>query len=240
MGRQDYETETLVTHTLRAEGFDASEDGTGRGTPLVPVEVAPTLRAGGNRTGGHRPPGTDVDTADSLVPVAFAQNQRDELRTMSVAGALAKGAHAPCIAFPERMSATQSATTLNLSPALCAVNPTAVSYGIQTNTINRQPHNGGNGLGFAKEIAPTLTKADQHAVAALMKVRRLTPEECEALQGFPRLYTAIPWRGKPADQCPDGPRYKALGNSWAVPNARWIGERIAAVDQIISQTKKAA
>jgi len=61
-----------------------------------------------------------------------------------------------------------------------------------------------------------------------MQVRRLTPTEAERLQGFPDCYTAIPWRGKPADQCPDGPRYKALGNSWAVPNVRWIGERIAA------------
>ena len=61
-----------------------------------------------------------------------------------------------------------------------------------------------------------------------LAVRRLTVEECEFLQGFPRSYTAIPWRGKPADQCPDGPRYKALGNSWAVPNVRWIGARIAA------------
>ena len=59
-----------------------------------------------------------------------------------------------------------------------------------------------------------------------MQVRRLTPTECERLQGFPDGYTAIPWRGKPADQCPDGPRYKALGNSWAVPNVRWIGARI--------------
>lgn len=58
------------------------------------------------------------------------------------------------------------------------------------------------------------------------QVRRLTPVECERLQGFPDGYTAIPWRGKPADQCPDGPRYKALGNSWAVPVARWIGRRI--------------
>ena len=57
-------------------------------------------------------------------------------------------------------------------------------------------------------------------------VRRLTVEECEFLQGFPRGYTAIPWRGKPADQCPDGPRYRALGNSWAVPCVRWIGRRI--------------
>ena len=60
-----------------------------------------------------------------------------------------------------------------------------------------------------------------------MQVRRLTPVECERLQGFPDGYTAIPWRNKPADQCPDGPRYKALGNSWAVPVVRWIGARIA-------------
>lgn len=55
-------------------------------------------------------------------------------------------------------------------------------------------------------------------------VRRLTAEECEFLQGFPRGYTNIPWRKKP--ESPDGPRYKALGNSWAVPNVRWIGKRI--------------
>ncbi len=63
--------------------------------------------------------------------------------------------------------------------------------------------------------------------ATAMQVRRLTPEECEALQGFPRSYTQIPWRKKPASECPDGPRYKALGNSWAVPVVRWIGRRIA-------------
>lgn len=63
-------------------------------------------------------------------------------------------------------------------------------------------------------------------------VRRLTPTECERLQGFPDDFTAIPWRGKPADQCPDGPRYKALGNSMAVPVMRWIGERIAQVKRI--------
>jgi site-specific DNA-cytosine methylase len=58
-----------------------------------------------------------------------------------------------------------------------------------------------------------------------MQVRRLTPVECERLQGFPDGYTQIPWRKKP--EAPDGPRYKALGNSWAVPVVRWIGERIA-------------
>lgn len=57
-------------------------------------------------------------------------------------------------------------------------------------------------------------------------VRRLTPRECERLQGFPDDYTRIPWRGKPDDQCPDGPRYKAIGNSMAVPVIRWIGQSI--------------
>lgn len=59
------------------------------------------------------------------------------------------------------------------------------------------------------------------------QVRRLTPTEAERLQGFPDWHTKIPWRGKPAEDCPDGPRYKALGNSMAVPVMRWIGTRIA-------------
>jgi len=69
-----------------------------------------------------------------------------------------------------------------------------------------------------------------HAVAQSMQVRRLTPIERERLQGFPDTYTAIPWKKKPTEDCPDGPRYKALGNSMAVPVMRWIGERINAVE----------
>jgi DNA (cytosine-5)-methyltransferase 1 len=65
-------------------------------------------------------------------------------------------------------------------------------------------------------------------------VRRLTPVECERLQGFPDNFTAIPWRKKGAEDCPDGPRYKALGNSMAVPVMRWIGERIQKVDDFVS------
>jgi DNA (cytosine-5)-methyltransferase 1 len=65
------------------------------------------------------------------------------------------------------------------------------------------------------------------AVATSTAVRRLTPTECERLQGFPDDYTAIPWRRKAANQCPDGLRYKALGNSMAVPVMQWIGRRIA-------------
>lgn len=68
-----------------------------------------------------------------------------------------------------------------------------------------------------------------------MQVRRLTPRECERLQGFPDDHTRIPYRGKPEDECPDGPRYKALGNSMATVVMSWIGRRIAAVDATISK-----
>ena len=65
-----------------------------------------------------------------------------------------------------------------------------------------------------------------------MAVRRLTPRECERLQGFPDDYTLVEYRGKLAA---DGPRYRALGNSMAVPVMRWIGRRIAAVHEIVSR-----
>lgn len=66
-------------------------------------------------------------------------------------------------------------------------------------------------------------------VARRMSVRRLTPRECERLQGFPDDWTKIPYRGNPDEECPDGPRYKAIGNSMAVPVMRWIGKRIQGV-----------
>jgi hypothetical protein len=65
-----------------------------------------------------------------------------------------------------------------------------------------------------------------NCVQARMSVRRLTPVECERLQGFPDGHTAIPWKGKPATDCPDGPRYRALGNSMAVPVIAWIARKI--------------
>ena len=68
------------------------------------------------------------------------------------------------------------------------------------------------------------------------QVRRLTPVECERLQGFPDDFTKIPYRGKPAENCPDGPRYKAMGNSMAVPVMKWIGERIQGVESIAKES----
>ena len=102
---------------------------------------------------------------------------------------------------------------------------------IQGTLIGRGDNAGPQGSGVDERGSMfTLTKTDVHAVAQpvapAMQVRRLTPTECERLQGFPDGYTNIPWRKK--DEAPDGPRYKALGNSMAVPCMRWIGKRIQA------------
>lgn len=133
--RMDCTSETLVAHTLRGDGWDASEDGTGRGIPLVPMAF--DCKAGGN---------------------------------------------------------------------------TSFSVGEISGSLRGEGHGGGH-----------------VAIAAEKRVRRLTTRECERLQGFPDDYTAISYRGKPAA---DGPRYKAIGNSMAVPVMRWIGERIGYVGQL--------
>jgi DNA (cytosine-5)-methyltransferase 1 len=91
------------------------------------------------------------------------------------------------------------------------------------------------GIGYEVETAPSLEAGgggnNKPAIMQYMAVRRLTPRECERLQGFPDDYTLIPYRGKPAA---DGPRYKALGNSMAVPVMRWLGERIQKVDGMLT------
>lgn len=92
------------------------------------------------------------------------------------------------------------------------------------------------------EVAPTVaakfgTGGGNVPLVGAMAVRRLTPVECERLQGFPDNWSQIPWKGKPADQCPDGPRYKCAGNSMAVPVMRWIGEQIARVELSTQQPK---
>jgi site-specific DNA-cytosine methylase len=93
----------------------------------------------------------------------------------------------------------------------------------------------GRTVGENNEPSFALTKAHSHAVATNMAIRRLTPKECERLQGFSDDWTKIPYRNKPADQCPDGPRYKACGNSMAVPVMRWIGQRIQYVENLMKE-----
>lgn len=167
MGRQDYETETMIAHTLKGEGFDASEDGTGRGTPLVPVAF--DCLAGGN---------TGLSIGE--VPGTLHGGGKS-------GGRLA-------VAFDCKGSQVQHDET-GASPTLRAMGHAA-----------SHPNAGG-----------------QLAVATSWAVRRLTPRECERLQGFPDDYTLIPYR---RGMSADGPRYKALGNSMAVNVMEWIGQRI--------------
>ena len=129
------------------------------------------------------------------------------------------------IAFPANLSGTQHASTENLSPSMGAANPMAVAF-----QLNGDRSNPGVSVSEDKAFCiPANPMSDRgQAVATPMAVRRLTPTECERLQGFPDGYTNIPWRKAP--ESPDGPRYKALGNSWAVPVVAWIGQRIQ--DQI--------
>jgi DNA (cytosine-5)-methyltransferase 1 len=208
---------------LRAEGFDASEDGTGRGTPLIPIAYTlhgsdgtcstATATAGSIRT---KPPGSiensSTTIALSLSPAfGFAQNQRDEVRTTDVAGALASEPgmkQTTYVAEPARSLAIRGRDGT----------PQAELGDDKANAI-LTPTGGRAGVGVG-------------AFLQAMQVRRLTPRECERLQGFPDDYTLVQHRNKPAA---DGPRYKALGNSMAVPVMRWIGERIQMVDWLLKE-----
>lgn len=176
--------------------------------------VSPTLRAGGNQTGGDRPPGTDVDTADSLVPVAY--------RSSGNCGVMEQG---------DRTAALN--TNTDQTQQIVAFEPGSIAR-------NAGPRG-------EQETVSTLRSQmgdNQPAVRMGTAVRRLTPVECERLMGFPDNYTKIPDYGKllaekfqhlkvsdsepiPSQrECPDGPRYRALGNSFAVPVVKWIGQQI--------------
>lgn len=154
-GRMDFESETLIAHTLRGGGFDASEDGTGRGTPLVAFHARQDPDCSGDVT--H-----PLDTDGTSIGIAFDTTQ--------------------------------------------------ITSG--ENRCNPQAGDTGH---------PLAATAHPPAYATAYEVRRLTPKECERLMGVPDTYTLIPYRGKTAA---DGPRYKCLGNGFAVPVVRWIGERI--------------
>jgi DNA (cytosine-5)-methyltransferase 1 len=254
-------------------------------------KVAPTIPARSTGGGGL---GTDFDCDGGVITMAHGQGGAeigfDRNGLQHTVGTLCADTHPGAysgqdaytgrlvpqlVAFPANLSGTQCASTENLSPALGAMNPTAVlqSIAFAQNTRDEVRLIGGNGsivgalaaqpgmkqqcyvaqaaYGFQPRIARNGRGDMGEVVSALnahsgetgkgdaapcvaypldlrnaMQVRRLTPVECERLQGFPDNHTAIPWRKKPASECPDGPRYKSLGNSWAVPVVAWIGKRI--------------
>lgn len=202
---QDPTMQTYVTHSLRADGFDASEDGTGRGTPLVPVYA---IQGGATRENPDSgPDGIGVrgdgcaytlEARQEVQAVAFsckdhgadAGDTSPTLRAMGHDGSHPNAGGQVAVAFDARQS-------------------DVIQYGDMTGPLDT------NGSSIALQID--------------WAVRRLTPTECERLQGTPDGWTAITRKGK---QIADGPRYKMLGNSFAVPVVRWIGERIQLVDSL--------
>jgi DNA (cytosine-5)-methyltransferase 1 len=209
-GRMDFESETFVAgvaNTLRADGFDASEDGSGR-TTLVPV--------------AYRIAGDDAayEEGDSAAPLTTGTDQNANVVAMGIAlRGRDGGAAIECgddLAHALRSSQGGGDKPFALI-ASGAADPVAAAI-------------------RALEADP---KADLDAIVAALAaagvslhVRRLLPVECERLQGFPDGYTDIPWCGR--GHSPDGPRYKALGNSMAVPAMRWLGQRIEAVEAALA------
>ena len=239
-GNDRVECDALVAHTLKGEGFDASEDGTGRGTPLVPVafqsnqsfdsgnniDISPTLRVGSGGQGqapaiafSYKDSGNDATT--DLSPT---------LRSLGAYDANGGSQMAVAVSLRGREGGGTAELGGDIQNALRASSGGGDKPHVLAAAFKYTMGSKAHGIGYAEEQSPTLdTRPESNAVVTPhMAVRRLTPVECERLQGFPDNYTRIPWRGKPAEECPDGPRYKALGNSMAVPVMRWIGRRIAA------------
>jgi len=203
---------------------------------MVPA-VSPTLRAGGNNTGGDRPPGTDVDTCETLIPqhpVCMATGQGGAEVSDDVAGPTLTCNHeAPLAAIP--FDTTQVTHPANHSSPKPGDPSHPLAAGAHAPAIAHSVCLGSDPI-YGREFAmpQTTRNGDPGAVQRGMSVRRLTPRECERLQGFPDDYTLIPWRGRPAEDCPDGPRYRALGNSMAVPCMAWIGWRIDLLERLVS------
>jgi len=181
---------------------------------------------------------TDQDTASCIAfPAEMSGTQAASTTDLSPSlavthtTAVAFQPVADCLtaAYGTKWNGNSSATNGSL---FALTNTTEVAY--DTTNIT-SPENGSN----PRPGDPVYTLASgQHPPLLTPQVRRLTPTECERLQGFPDNYTKIAWRGKISDDCPDGPRYKAMGNSMAVPVMRWIGERINAVENIKSKQEE--
>ena len=202
----------MVAHTLRGEGHDASKDGTGRGVPIV----AMPLSTGSSGGGGHR---IDLDHG-ALIPVAirtdhtaanghgFSEDLEHTLDT----------AQPQVVAFQSNLGSRGGDVDFDRSPPVRTGsgkggNPPAVAFDARQSDV----------LQYGDHSGPFDTDGHSIGVQSRMALRRLTPRECERLQGMADDWTAITWRGKPA---PDGPRYRAIGNSMAVPVIRWLGRQI--------------
>jgi len=198
---QGYWMQDEIAGTLRAEG----EDRPSRPSHVIAQPIAYNITfCDANGVRSDRPNG------------GLYVNETDVTSTLTEAG-VGTNVVQP-IGFHHNAQACQLPTAgrdTSVSDALTCSQQAAVAHTLQTQ------------CGFVTEDG---TGRGSPLVPIAMQVRRLTPVECERLQGFPDGYTNIPWRGK--EDSPDGPRYKALGNSMAVPVMRWIGERINEVSKL--------
>jgi DNA (cytosine-5)-methyltransferase 1 len=222
--RQDESHENYIVHTLRGEGFDASEDGTGRGTPIVPV-VFDTTQVTSSKNYSNPKPG------DPCHPLACGQHAPAiAYRTSGNCGVMEQG---------DRTAALNTATdpNQNIIAYQCHgsnVGPMGTVRAGNGNETGGVPFTiSQNSNGYAWEggdVNPTLqatppsdTMSQQYGIREGMRVRRLTPIECERLQGFPDDWTRYGTDGK---EISDSARYRMIGNAVCVPVAHWIGERI--------------
>lgn len=248
MGRQDYETETLIsvggsfdgpTHSLRADGFDASEDGMGRGTPLVAV-AAHATGSGFWQEGIGTLRAREQDSHENLVAISVP----NVAMTLTSGGTGERGRMDPVntdlIAFSCK---DHGADAGELSPTLRSMGHEgshANAGGQAAVALNLRGRDGGSQLEVSDvaSIRAASGGSSRSYVGGSMAVRRLTPVECCRLQGFPDDYfTHVRYRrllksgklSKREYHLADGPIYKMLGNSIAVPCLEWIGERIQSI-----------
>lgn len=194
---------SIAVATVKPITFSAKDHGAD-----ACADLAPTLRAMGHANSHANGGGQMAVAIYGRVPDGSAQ----------VVGALA------CNTGPNGHDAGNFAC--NQAVDAGHVLPVMVQAATYTTKLHNTKSNNAGKL-FEERTTALDANSPPPALLTSSQVRRLLPEECESLMGFPRKYTAIPWRGKTAIECPDGPRYRALGNSWAVPVVAWIGKRIA-------------
>jgi DNA (cytosine-5)-methyltransferase 1 len=206
--KNDYETDTFVTKVYENHAQDSR---------VKEVDVSPTVAAKWGTGGGNVPIAIQGNLIgrDKGGPQGVGVSEGETMYTLTKADV-----HG--VAFGWQNSASQSMSVDTISPTLDKSKTPAVAFAqnqlgeVRENNVFNTLNTNSNASG---RNTPLLR---QH-----MAVRRLTPVECERLQGFPDNYTNI------KDKCPDGPRYKAMGNSMAVPVMRWIGERINKVNNLL-------
>jgi DNA (cytosine-5)-methyltransferase 1 len=232
--RAIYESTLAVTHSLRADGFDASEDGTGRGTPLVPVafQSKQSSTAQGPSFDSVSP-SLDVAKAGGMA-VAFSCKDSGldsgEIsptpRGMGHSASHANAGGQVAVAFNLRGREDGSQAEMADQASLRSASGGSSRSYVATEVVNcNSTPETANDLAFP--LRSNDGSGNRQAVRSAMQVRRLTPVECCRLQGFPDDYLDITINGKPAA---DGNKYRCLGNSMAVPCMTWIGKRLQLVD----------